>query len=78
MALPLADVIDIAAERARLDKASAKLAKEIGGLNGRLANPKFIASAPPEIVEETQANLALKKDEAGKIGVALLRLTEME
>ena len=44
--LPLADVIDIAAERARLDKATDKLGKEMGGLEKKLSNEKFIANAP--------------------------------
>ncbi len=57
-ALPLADIIDVAAEKARLSKAMEKLAKEIGGLKGRLNNPNFVASAPEEVVDEARENLA--------------------
>ena len=33
--LPLADIIDIGAEKARLEKSVGKLQKDLGGLNGR-------------------------------------------
>ncbi|WP_299854824.1 valine--tRNA ligase [uncultured Roseobacter sp.] len=75
--LPLADVIDVAEEKARLQKTRDKLAKELGGLRGRLNNPKFAASAPPEVVEETRANLALREEEDGKLEEALARLAEL-
>jgi valyl-tRNA synthetase len=78
MALPLADVIDIAAEKTRLEKTATKLAKEIGGLSGRLSNPKFVDSAPEEVVEETRNNLQLRSEEATKISQALQRLEAME
>ncbi len=52
--LPLADIIDVAEEKARLEKTLDKLDKEIGGLRGRLKNPKFVESAPDEVVEETR------------------------
>ena len=66
-ALPLAGIIDVGAEKARLEKALAKLDKEIGGLNGRLKNPKFVASAPDEVVEETRDNLAAREEEAAQL-----------
>jgi valyl-tRNA synthetase len=76
--LPLAGLIDIAEEKARLQKSLEKLGKEIGGLNGRLNNPKFAASAPEEVVIEAQANLAAREEEAGQLQAALDRLAEME
>ena len=72
--LPLGDVIDIAAETARLDKARAKLDKEIAGLRGRVMNPKFAESAPPEVVEETREALTAREDEAAKLAAAIARL----
>ncbi|MEO9632066.1 MAG: valine--tRNA ligase, partial [Sulfitobacter sp.] len=62
--LPLAGLIDIDAEKARLQKSLDKLGKEIGGLKGRLNNPKFAASAPEEVVAEAQANLDARQEEA--------------
>ncbi len=77
LGLPLADIIDVDEEKARLEKTLTKLAKELGGLRGRLKNPKFAASAPPEVVEETQANLALREEEEAKLKDALARLAEL-
>ncbi|GKY87175.1 valine--tRNA ligase [Sinisalibacter aestuarii] len=76
-ALPLADIIDVAEEKARLEKTLAKLDKEIAGLNGRLKNPKFAENAPEEVVQEARDNLAAREDEAGKIREALARLAEL-
>ena len=76
--LPLADVIDVGEEKARLEKTLGKLAKEIGGLNGRLKNPKFVASAPEEVVEEAKTNLAARQEEEGKLKDALARLAELD
>ncbi len=76
-ALPLADVIDVAEEKARLKKTLGKLAKEIGGLSGRLNNPKFAASAPEEVVAEARENLAARQAEAEQLNAALARLAEL-
>ncbi|WP_171131420.1 valine--tRNA ligase [Ruegeria sp. HKCCA5014] len=75
--LPLADIIDIGAEKERLEKAKGKLAKELGGLRGRLDNPKFVASAPEEVVAEAKANLAAREEEEAKLNEALARLAEI-
>jgi valyl-tRNA synthetase len=75
--LPLEGVIDVNAEKARLEKTLGKLAKELGGLRGRLKNPKFAQSAPPEVIEETKANLALREAEEAKIKDAFDRLAEL-
>ncbi len=72
--LPLADIIDVAAEKARLDKAMLKLSKEIGGLKGKLSNEKFLARAPESVVAENRAGLARAEEEAAKIAEALERL----
>ncbi|PCD77881.1 valine--tRNA ligase [Pseudothioclava arenosa] len=75
--LPLEGVIDIGAEKARLEKALAKMEKEIGGLKGRLSNPKFLEKADEEVVTETRDQLALKEEEAGKVTDAVKRLAEL-
>jgi len=75
--LPLADIIDVDAEKARLTRAIDKLTKEIGGLEGRLNNPKFVASAPDEVVDEARDNLAARKEEEAKLRDALSRLAEI-
>ncbi|SMP19378.1 valine--tRNA ligase [Shimia sagamensis] len=77
-ALPLADIIDVAAEKARQEKNLGKLTKELGGLRGRLKNPKFAASAPEEVVAEARENLALREEEEAKIKSALAKLAELD
>ena len=75
--LPLADAIDVDAERARLEKTLGKLEKDMGGLSGRLNNPKFVESAPDEVIDETRELLAVKQDEAARVQAALTRLAEL-
>src|SRR5258707_5235285 len=60
-ALPLKDVIDFSAERARLDKELAKAEADIKRVDAKLGNEKFVANAPEEIVEEEKE----KRDAAG-------------
>ena len=40
-----------------------KLTKEINSMEGRLNNPKFVNSAPPEVVNETRDNVVKRKEE---------------
>ena len=75
--LPLEGVIDVAAEKARLEGAAKKLAKEIGGLKGKLSNEKFLERAPEEVVAEQKTRLEAAEDEAAKLDAALARLAEM-
>ena len=75
--LPLADVVDVAAEKARLDKAMGKLDKEMGGIAKKLDNPKFTANAPEEVVAENRARLEAGQDERAKLDAALARLAEL-
>ncbi len=76
-ALPLAGVIDVVEEIARLDKSIDKLTKEISGLNGRLKNPKFVESAPSEVVAESRARVEEASAELGKLQEAKIRMSEL-
>ena len=72
--LPLAGVIDLAAERARLAKTIAAAEKERDGLAGRLSNASFVERAKPEAVEKARADHADKAAEAERLTIALTRL----
>ena len=50
-ALPLAGVVDLAAERARLEKEIAKCDTDIERVDKKLENKDFVARAPEEILE---------------------------
>jgi len=58
LSVPLAGVIDTAAETARLTKEIARQEGEIGKIDRKLANTDFLAKADPEIVEEQRERLA--------------------
>ena len=72
--LPLAEVIDIAAERDRLGKAIDKLDKEAKGIRGKLANAAFVARAPEEVVDEQRARLEAAEEEIAILRAAAARL----
>ena len=76
-AMPIADLIDVDKEMARLSKSLAKIEKEKAGLEKRLGNPKFAESAPEEVIEEARANLAARSEEVAQLQTALARLDEM-
>ncbi|OOG75646.1 valine--tRNA ligase [Sinorhizobium sp. A49] len=74
--LPLGNLIDLSAEKARLEKAISKVDVERDRILGKLANEKFVANAKPELVEaerERLVELDLQKD---SLGVALARVAE--
>jgi valyl-tRNA synthetase len=72
--LPLEGVIDLAAERVRLEKNAAAAEKERDSLAGRLGNPAFVDKAKPEAVEKARADHAEKSAEAERLRAALARL----
>ncbi len=56
--LPLADLIDLDAEIARQQKKLDKLTSEKKSMLGRVNNPKFVANAPQDLIEQTKARIA--------------------
>jgi valyl-tRNA synthetase len=73
-ALPLKGVIDLAAEKARLDKEIAKADADIKRVDAKLSNEKFVANAPDEIVEEEKEKREAAVARKEKILEALERL----
>ena len=73
-ALPLKGVIDLAAERARLDKEIAKADADIKRVDAKLGNEKFVANAREEIVEEEKEKREAAVARKEKILEALERL----
>ncbi len=72
--LPLAGIIDLAAEKARLEKAIATASKERDALANRLNSPGFAEKAKPEAVEKAREDHAARSAEAERLGAALARL----
>ncbi|RMD72660.1 MAG: valine--tRNA ligase, partial [Chloroflexi bacterium] len=73
--LPLAGLIDIAAERDRLQKELAQAETDVARRSARLANESFVSKAPPHVVQKEREALA-----AAEAAVARLRerIAELE
>jgi valyl-tRNA synthetase len=74
IALPLAGVIDLDAEKARLEKEIDKISKVAAKFSGKLNNERFVANAPAEIVEEQKSKLAEQEALKAKVQEALNRI----
>ena len=74
-AIPLAGMIDIDAERARLTKARAKALDEVARIDKKLGNERFVANAPEEVVEQEREKRAAYLAEAEALAAALERLS---
>ena len=60
--------IDAEAVAARLEKRREELRSEVARAEGKLANEKFVARAPSELVEEERAKLESYRDELEELG----------
>ena len=74
VAMPLKGVIDLAAERTRLDKEMSKVEADIKRIDAKLGNADFLAKAPEELVEGEREKREEAVDRRGKIVEALERL----
>ncbi|OUN98493.1 valine--tRNA ligase [Pseudoflavonifractor sp. An44] len=67
--MPLAELVDLAKEKARLEKDLGKKKGELKGLEGKLSNPGFLNKAPEHVV-------AAEKDRAEKLKVLIAKIEE--
>ncbi|WP_269716407.1 valine--tRNA ligase [Caulobacter sp. NIBR2454] len=74
LALPVAEFIDLTAEKARLAKEIASHVSDIERTAKKLDNADFIARAKPEVVEENRERLAAAEAAKAKLEAALARL----
>ncbi|MDX1705992.1 valine--tRNA ligase [Pseudidiomarina sp.] len=56
--IPMAGLIDTAAELARLDKAIEKARKDVDMVSRKLSNENFVSKAPAEVIEKERAKQA--------------------
>jgi len=72
--VPLAGLIDLDAERARLDRDRMKAEGEAEKVARKLANADFVARAPEDVVAENRERLEAARAEAARLKAALRRL----
>ncbi|MEY9091490.1 valine--tRNA ligase [Paenibacillus sp. RC84] len=72
--LPLAGLIDIAQEVARLEKEMQTLIGEVTRIEKKLSNEGFIAKAPAKVIEEEKAKMADYADKRDKVVARLAEL----
>jgi valyl-tRNA synthetase len=75
-ALPLIGVIDLVAEKARLEKEIAKADADIKRVDAKLGNPDFVARAPEEIIEGEREKREEAESRRAKVLEALERLAQ--
>src|SRR6185436_7893441 len=69
--MPLGGLIDVAAEKTRIEKDIGKVEKEIATLEKKLGNADFLARAPEDIVDEQRARLAEEQTRRQRLVEAL-------
>ena len=74
LALPVAEFIDLSAEKARLQKEIKGLDGEVERISRKLDNPDFVARAPEEVVEENRERRTEAQAARAKLEAALERL----
>jgi valyl-tRNA synthetase len=77
--VPLAGLVeDLAAEQRRLERELEKVAKELGGVEAKLADPQFMERAPDDIVAEVRGKSAALGERRQALERSLGRLRSLE
>ena len=73
--IPMGELVDLAAEKARLNKELAAVEKDLAFINGKLSNENFVAKAPAAVVEAQreqktryEEKIAMLKESIAKLG----------
>ncbi len=74
--LPLGALIDLNGEKARIEKAIAKVDQEMARIAGKLNNEKFVANANPEVVAAERERYAELEVQKASLETALKRVLE--
>jgi valyl-tRNA synthetase len=72
--IPLAGLVDLAAERTRLERDRGRALDEAAKMAAKLSRADFVERAPPEIVAENRARQAASEAEAARLQAALGRI----
>jgi valyl-tRNA synthetase len=75
--VPMAGLIDVKAELARLNKEMSKAEGEIKRLEGKLGNEKFVANAPSDVVDKEKEKLASAKQSLATLTEQVTKIENM-
>jgi len=75
--VPMAGLIDVGAEVARLGKRRAKLEQELARAEGKLGNAKFVQNAPAEVVAQERERIEQFKRELAQLAAQLERIASL-
>ncbi|MPN39438.1 Valine--tRNA ligase [bioreactor metagenome] len=74
MFIPMGELVDYAAERARLENEKKKLLAELDRVGSKLANEGFMAKAPAALVEEERGKLSKFEEMLARVDESLAKL----
>ncbi|HEU0005893.1 MAG TPA: valine--tRNA ligase [Terriglobia bacterium] len=75
--LPLAGLIDVSAERTRLEREIAKIEKELGPIQEKLNSPEFVKNAPAKVVQLNQSRVVEFEEKLSKLNENLRRIATL-
>jgi valyl-tRNA synthetase len=75
--VPLAGLIDVAAERDRLGKQLARTRDDLAKSRRKLENQNFVANAPEDVVAKENARVADFEQRAAQLEQQLARLADL-
>jgi valyl-tRNA synthetase len=76
--VPMAGLIDPAAELERLAKQQRKVDVDLKKMEGKLANAEFAKNAPPEVVAKDRQRLAELRTEIGQLSAQIARVNALK
>lgn len=76
--IPLLGLIDVAEEESRLSKEIAKAQKDVDFFVKKLANEKFVANAPAEVLEKDRAKLAAAEEKKQILEQSLAKIRALK
>ena len=76
--IPLAGLIDVAEEEARLLKEIAKVQKDVDFFAKKLANKKFVENAPPQVLEKDRGKLSAAEEKKKILDQSLKKIQSLK
>ena len=77
MLVPMKGLIDVDAERARLEKQRVKIDADLARTRGKLGNDKFVSNAPAEVVSQERERAAEFEKQLGQLAEQTKKLDKL-